>query len=40
MGREGDWIRQGVRSDVLDTRVHLRQIYLNYLRIAGKPLQD
>lgn len=39
MGREGDWIRRGVRSDMLDARVHLRQICLNYLRIVGKPLQ-
>jgi hypothetical protein len=40
MGREGDWIRQGVRSDVLDARVYLRQIYTNYQRIVGKPLHD
>ena len=26
MGWEGDWIRSGVRSDMLDARVHLRQI--------------
>ena len=39
MGREGDWIRSGVRSDMLDARVHLRQICQNFQRIAGKPLQ-
>ena len=38
MGRQGDWIRRDACSAMLDTRVHLRQIHLNFERIIGKPL--
>ena len=35
-GREGEWLRQDVRADLMDTRAHLHEVHQNYRRITGR----
>lgn len=37
-GREGEWLRQDVRADLIDVRTHLHEVHRNHQRITGRPI--